>query len=81
MVERFPYEKDARYSLAWYYYYYKYMYNEALEQYNLLLSLDPDYSVALRDMANLHIELREFDEAIEYVYKFLKGNPENASAQ
>ncbi len=80
MIERFPYEKDARYSLAWYYYWDLYNYDEAREQYNILLSLDPDYSIALRDMANLHSELREFDEAVEYLNKFLKRDPENASA-
>jgi serine/threonine protein kinase/Tfp pilus assembly protein PilF len=80
MVERFPYEKDARYSLAFYYYWDQYNYDKAQDQYNILLSMDPDYSIALRDMANLHAELRQFDEAFEYVNRFLKCDPENASA-
>jgi tetratricopeptide (TPR) repeat protein len=81
LVERYPFEKDARYSLAWYYYYDKYMYDDALEQYQNLLSLDPEFSIALRDVANIYLELRNFEKAIEYTDKYLKCDPNNASVQ
>lgn len=50
---------------------------EALEQYNEILKIDPNHSEALQETGSLLIELKKYDEAEAILKKLIKIDPDN----
>lgn len=66
---------DARLIVARAYSYRKLHQKDALKQYKILLSEDPDNSLLLFETGNVLLSLKKYKEALEYLYPALKKNP------
>ncbi|MDH3258846.1 MAG: tetratricopeptide repeat protein [Deltaproteobacteria bacterium] len=63
------------------FYYLNKKYKEALEQFEMCLSLDPDNEEILLSIALIHEVNNEVDIAKDVYQRILKKNPENKSAR
>ncbi|NIS75070.1 MAG: tetratricopeptide repeat protein [Deltaproteobacteria bacterium] len=63
------------------FYYLNKKYKEALEQFEMCLSLDPDNEEILLSIALIHEVNNEVEDAKEVYHWILKKNPENKSAR
>jgi len=74
IAEKFPKDKDV-YIWAGFYYGTRKMLNQAIEEYNKALSLDPNYSVALNEISYRYLEKKDFDKAIEHLKRYVFAFP------
>lgn len=68
---------DARLTIARAYSYRKLHQQDALEQYKILLSDDPDNPQLLIETGHVLLVLKKYKEALEYLYLALEKNPDN----
>jgi tetratricopeptide (TPR) repeat protein len=65
MAEEYPKEKRAHYNLGGYYRRQK-LYDKAIEEFNKALELDPNYALALNELAFVYVGMEDYEKAIEY---------------
>ena len=78
IAKKYPKEKQVHYSLANYYRSQK-LYDEAIEEFNRALELDPNYGLALNMLAYSYSEMGNFEKAIEYFKRYASASPEDAN--
>jgi tetratricopeptide (TPR) repeat protein len=76
LVKEFPQEKRAHLWQAFLYDNYG-LYDQALEEYNKALELDPDYPDALNMMAYTYMRMENYERALEYFEKYASQMPED----
>jgi len=76
LTKEFPQEKRAH---LWHAVYYdKYgLYDQALEEYNKALELDPNYPDALNMIAYTYANMENYEKALEYFEKYASHMPED----
>jgi serine/threonine protein kinase/Flp pilus assembly protein TadD len=77
-AEKFPKEKGFHYWLG-VIYRGDGKYDEALEEFNKALELDPNYGEIHNELGYLYAELRNFEKSIEHFKKYLSLNPGDAN--
>jgi serine/threonine protein kinase/tetratricopeptide (TPR) repeat protein len=78
MEKKYPKEKRVRLFLG-YTYGTKKMFNEAIEEINKALELDPNYGMAANLLAYMYAHMGNFDKAIEYLKKYASLSPGDAN--
>jgi tetratricopeptide (TPR) repeat protein/TolB-like protein len=74
MATDYPREKRVHFRLAQYYLRQK-LYDKAIEEYNVALTLDPDYGSALNELAYLYMYKGDYENAIEHFEKYKAVSP------
>ena len=49
--------------------------DKAIEQYNYLLTISPEHSIALNNLAQIYLERGEYEKTEEYYKQIIKANP------
>jgi serine/threonine protein kinase/Flp pilus assembly protein TadD len=77
-AQKYPKEKDFH---AWLGVIYRAdgKYEKALEEYNKVLELDPNYGEAHNELGYLYADMRNFEKSIEHFKKYASLNPEDAN--
>jgi serine/threonine protein kinase/tetratricopeptide (TPR) repeat protein len=78
MAEKYPKEKRVHLFLG-YSYNTKKMFNEAIEEFNKALELDPNYGMAANMLAYAYADMGNFEKAIEYLKKYASMSPGDAN--
>jgi len=71
---KYPKDKDLHFVLAWSYSMYP-MGEKAIEEFNKVLSLDPNYPDALNQIAYEYMKLKNFEKAVEYLKRYVSVQP------
>jgi serine/threonine protein kinase/Flp pilus assembly protein TadD len=77
LEEKYPKEKQAHYELGAFYVDRR-MFDQAIQEFNKALELDPSFGSALNDLAYTYTDMGNFDKALEYFQKYaslLPGEP------
>ena len=77
-TEKYPKEKEAHYELA-FYYRGRGMFNEAAQEYQKALDLDPNMAHALNMLAYTYSDLGNYNKAIEVFKRYAVVKPEDAN--
>jgi len=78
MAEEYPKEKRAHFNLGGYYKGQK-LYDKAIEEFNKALELDPNYGLALNELAFVYVGMEDFEKAIEYFKRGVLVAPGDAN--
>jgi tetratricopeptide (TPR) repeat protein len=78
IASKYPKEKRAHYLLGTYYSN-KSMFPEAIDELDSALKLDPDYGMALNELAYTYSRSGDFERAIEYFRKYAALSPGDAN--
>jgi tetratricopeptide (TPR) repeat protein len=78
IVKKFPREKKVHFFLGMYYQFKK-MFNQAIDEYNKALELDPAYGDAMNHLAYTYSDMRNFEKAIEYFKNYASIFPRDAN--
>ena len=78
LVRKYPKEKRAHVTLAECYRGKKLFY-EAIEEFNKALELDPNYGLAINELAYTYAYMGEFDTSIEYFKSYASASPGDAN--
>jgi serine/threonine protein kinase/tetratricopeptide (TPR) repeat protein len=78
LVEKYPKEKEA-YFLLGNEYRVRGQFEEALMSLEKSIELDPHYGSALNIFAYIHVELKNYEMALEYAQKYASSFPEDAN--
>jgi tetratricopeptide (TPR) repeat protein/predicted Ser/Thr protein kinase len=78
IAEKYPKEKRVHYYIG-FYYEGKNMLDQALEEYNKALELDPNYGYAINQCAYLYADLGQFEKAIQYLERYASLLPGDAN--
>jgi serine/threonine protein kinase/Tfp pilus assembly protein PilF len=78
IAQKYPKEKQARYELGRFYYD-RQMFDQAIQEYNKALELDPSFGYALNDLAYVYSEIGNFEKAMEYFKKYAALLPGDAN--
>jgi len=78
LAEKYPKEKQVHYWLGTYYQGAAKI-NEAIEEYNKGLELDPDYGILLNQLGYIYFYLREYEKAMEYFKRYASVSPGDAN--
>ena len=78
MAKKYPKEKRAHMFLGTYYGFMR-LFNEAIEEYNKALELDPTYGWAMNGLAYTYLDLGDFEKAIEYFKRYASISPGDAN--
>ncbi len=78
MAEEYPKEKRVHQELGSYYHGKK-LYDQAIEKFNKALELDPNYGLALNELAFVYVSMEDFEMAIEYFKKYVLVSLEDAN--
>jgi serine/threonine protein kinase/Tfp pilus assembly protein PilF len=73
-AEKYPKDKETHYLLAGVYGVMA-MHEQAIEENNKALSLDPDYPEALNQIAYNYAELKDFEKSVEYLKRYVSVLP------
>ncbi len=57
----------------------KKMFDEAVNEYNKAIELDPNFGHALNSLACLYVDMGNYDKALEYFQRYASALPEDAS--
>ncbi|MGD8538947.1 MAG: protein kinase [Candidatus Aminicenantes bacterium] len=79
MAEKYPKEKIAPHRLGMYYRS-KGLFNEAIEEFNKALALDPNFEPTLNHLGYTYSNMGDYEKAIECFKRFASISPENANA-
>jgi len=74
LIKEFPQEKRALYWLG-VFYYFDGLFDQALEEYNKALELDPAYTDVLNMIAYNYADLQDYEKALEYFEKYALLRP------
>ncbi len=78
IVRSYPDEKRAHHRLAGKYRAQGRLY-QAIEEYNRVLELDPDYGWAINELAYMYTDVEDFEKASEYFERYAKASPGDAN--
>ena len=78
IAEKYPKEKRVHFYIG-FYYEGKNMFDQALEEYNKALELDPNYGFVINQSAYLYSNLGQFEKAIEYLERYTSLLPGDAN--
>jgi serine/threonine protein kinase/Tfp pilus assembly protein PilF len=78
MAEKYPKEKIVHYDLGLYYEN-RNMLDQAIEEYQEALKLDPNFGFVLNEIAYVHVQKGDFEKAIEYFKKYASISPGDAN--
>jgi serine/threonine protein kinase/Tfp pilus assembly protein PilF len=78
MAKKYPKEKRVHSSLA-FFYGSKKLFNEAIEEYNKALELDPNYGLTINGLAYTYAQMGYFEKAIEYFKRYASVSPGDAN--
>ncbi|NIM91163.1 MAG: protein kinase [Candidatus Aminicenantes bacterium] len=78
LVEKYPKEKEAHFELGLVYQF-RDLFEEALEEYNKALELDPDWGYLLNSIAYTYSDMGNYEKAIEYFQKYIAISPGDAN--
>jgi tetratricopeptide (TPR) repeat protein len=78
MTKKYPKEKRVHYELAAYYKD-KNMNDEAIQEFNKALELDPNYGEAINLLAYLYTDMGQFEKAIKYYKRYASVSPGDAN--
>jgi tetratricopeptide (TPR) repeat protein len=78
LIQKYPKEKRAHFYLA-HHYNSKGLFSEAIEEFNRAVKLDPNYGLALNDLAYTYSYIGDFEKAIVYIKKYASICPEDAN--
>ncbi len=78
IAEKYPREKRVHYYIGLYYEG-KNMLDQALEEYNKALELDPNYGYAINQCAYLYADLGQFEKAIRHLERYASLLPGDAN--
>jgi serine/threonine protein kinase/Tfp pilus assembly protein PilF len=78
MADKYPKEKRVHYLLASYYKN-KNLHNEAIQEFNKALELDPNYGEAINLLAYLYVDMGNFEQAFEYYKRYASVSPGDAN--
>jgi len=78
IAEKYPKEKIVHSDLGLYYQG-KNMFDQAIEEYQKALKLDPNYGSALNQIAYIYVEMGDFEKAIEYFKRYASVSPGDAN--
>ncbi|NOR15252.1 MAG: protein kinase [Candidatus Aminicenantes bacterium] len=78
MAEEYPKEKRVHLDLATYYRD-KRLNDEAIQEYNKALELDPNYGNALNGVAYAYVRMGDYEKAIEYFKRHVSVSPGDAN--
>jgi serine/threonine protein kinase/Tfp pilus assembly protein PilF len=78
MVKKYPKEKRIHLYLS-IYYKNRLLFNEAIEESNKALELDPSYGEAINFLAYLYTDMGEYETAIKYLKKYVLVSPGDAN--
>lgn len=78
MIQKFPQEKRAYYSLA-HYYRGKNMYDEAIQTFNRSLTLDPNFGRAINSLAYTYAQMGDYEKALDYFNRYASVSPGDAN--
>ena len=78
MVNKYPKEKRIHHYLS-NYYRTRMLFNEAIEESNQALKLDPNYGEAINTLAYIYADIGEYETAIEYFKKYTLVFPGDAN--
>ncbi len=78
LLDKYPKEKDAHYELG-FYYRTRGMYDEAVEENQKALSLDPNMGPSLNMLGYNYSDLGEYEKAIKAFEKYAEVRPEDAN--
>jgi serine/threonine protein kinase/tetratricopeptide (TPR) repeat protein len=77
-AEKYPKEKDAHYELGSYLYY-KRRYEEALQEFQKSLKLDPNMGGALNMLAYTYADMEDYEKALAVFKRYAEAMPEDAN--
>jgi serine/threonine protein kinase/Tfp pilus assembly protein PilF len=77
IAEKYPKEKRVHHVLG--YYYQGDDKDKAIEEYNKVLELDPNYGIALNQIAYTYLGMKNYEKAIEYFKKYAAVSPKDAN--
>ncbi len=78
IAKRYPKEKRVHCDLA-FYYRIKELFDEAVEEFDRALKLDPNYGEAMNGLASSYAEMGEYNAAIEYFGRYASVSPGDAN--
>jgi tetratricopeptide (TPR) repeat protein/tRNA A-37 threonylcarbamoyl transferase component Bud32 len=78
IADKYPKEKRVHYYIGSYYDG-KNMLDQALEEYNKALELDPNYGYAINQSAYLYSDLGQFEKAVQYLERYASLLPGDAN--
>jgi len=78
LVEKYPKEKEAHLVLGLVYQN-RDLFEEALEEYNKALELDPNWGYLLNSLAYTYSDMGNYEKAIEYFQKYVAVSPGDAN--
>jgi tetratricopeptide (TPR) repeat protein/tRNA A-37 threonylcarbamoyl transferase component Bud32 len=78
MAQKYPEEKRLHYELGLYYQG-RFLFNEAIEEYNRGLKLDPNYGSIINQLAYTYADMGIYDKAIDYFQKYASLSPGDAN--
>jgi len=78
LAEKYPKEKQVHFWLGYYYHGTENL-NEAIEEYNKGLELDPGYGLFLNQLGYVYTQLREYERAMEYFQSYASVSPGDAN--
>lgn len=78
IAKEYPHEKRVHHRLASCYRGKKQFY-QAVEEYNKVLELDPNYGWAMNELAYMYTDIEDFEKASEYFQRYASVSPGNAN--
>jgi len=78
LAEKYPKEKEVHYELG-FYYQNRGMFDEAIEEYQRALQLDPNMGHVLNQIAYTYSDMGNYGKAIYYFERYAEANPEDAN--
>jgi len=78
LAEKYPKEKEAHYELG-FYYQNRGMFEEAIEEYQKALQLDPNMGHVLNQLGYTYSDMGDYEKAIYYFKRYAEANPEDAN--
>ncbi len=79
LTEEFPKEKSAHQSLGQHYRQTTREYDKAIDEFQAVLSLDPNYGIALSELGYTYLNVGDYDKAMECFTKYAAVSPGDAN--
>jgi tetratricopeptide (TPR) repeat protein len=74
ITNKYPKEKKGHYLLGDYYFKSR-LYDKAIQEFKRAIELDPNYGMAINQLAYLYVEMEDYEKAIEYFERFASISP------
>jgi len=79
LAEKYPKEKMVHFKLAFTYYWTKKQFDRSLKEFNKAFALDPNYGIAMNNLAYIHADRKEYEKAIEWFERYANASPGDAN--